>query len=64
MSRNAEKAELKGAEAEGKVLLGENVTADFGISYADFTYDEYTAGLCYAGRTPDGSIAGHLRPQR
>ena len=55
---NAEKAELKGAEAEGKVLLGENVTADFGISYADFTYDEYTAGLCYAGRTPDGSMPG------
>ncbi len=55
---NAEKAELKGFEAEGKVLLGEKVTADFGISYADFTYEEYTAGLCYAGRTPDGSVPG------
>lgn len=55
---NAEKAELKGAEAEGKVLLGEHVTADFGISYADFTYEKYTNGLCYAGRTPDGSVPG------
>ena len=55
---NAEKAELKGAEAEGKLLLGEKVTADFGISYADFTYEEYTSGLCYAGRTPDGSLPG------
>ena len=55
---NADTAELKGFEAEGKMLLGEKVSADFGISYADLTYDEYTNGLCYAGRTPDGSVPG------
>jgi outer membrane receptor protein involved in Fe transport len=55
---NAEKAELKGAEAEGKLLIGEHVTADFGVSYADLSYDEFSAGLCYPGRVPDGSLPG------
>jgi iron complex outermembrane receptor protein len=55
---NAETAELKGAEAEGKVLLGEHVTADFAISYADLTYDEYSSGLCYPGRVPDNAATG------
>ncbi len=55
---NAEMAELKGAEAEGKVLLGEHLSADFAISYADFSYDEYTGGLCYPGRAPDYAATG------
>ena len=55
---NAETAELKGAEAEGKVLLGEHVSADFAISYADLTYDEYSSGLCYPGRVPDNAATG------
>jgi outer membrane receptor protein involved in Fe transport len=55
---NAETAELKGAEAEGKVLFGEHVSADFGISYADFSYDEYSSGLCYPGRVPDNAATG------
>jgi iron complex outermembrane recepter protein len=50
---NAEKAELKGAELEGTVLLTDTLTADFAVSYADFTYDKNTAGQCYPGRTPD-----------
>ncbi len=55
---NAEKAELKGAEAEATMVLGEHVTADAGISYADFTYDEYTNGQCYPGRTPTNPANG------
>ena len=55
---NAEKAELKGVEAEGKVLLGEHFSTDFGISYADLSYDKYTSGLCYPGRTPDNAVTG------
>jgi outer membrane receptor protein involved in Fe transport len=55
---NAGKAELKGAEAEGKLLIGEHVTADFAVSYADLSYDEFSAGLCYPGRVPDGSLPG------
>jgi len=50
---NAEQAELKGAEVEGTLLLTESLTADFAVSYADFIYEENTAGQCYPGRTPD-----------
>ncbi len=50
---NAEKAELKGAELEGTLLLTDTLTTDFSISYADFTYDENTRGQCYPGRAPD-----------
>jgi len=50
---NAEKAELKGAEFEGTLLLTETLTTNFAVSYADFTYDKNTSGQCYPGRTPD-----------
>ena len=53
MVGNAEKAELKGAEADGKLLLGDHFSTDFGISYADLTYEKNTNGLCYPGRAPD-----------
>jgi len=55
---NAEKAELKGAEAEARMLFGEHVSADAGISFADFTYAKYTNGLCYPGRTPTNPANG------
>lgn len=55
---NAQKTELKGAEADATVLLGEHVTADLGVSFADLTYEKYTNGVCYPGRTPDGTTAG------
>jgi outer membrane receptor protein involved in Fe transport len=55
---NAEKAALRGAEADGKVLLGRHLSADFAISYADFRYRQYRNGLCYPGRTPDNTAAG------
>jgi outer membrane receptor protein involved in Fe transport len=55
---NAQKVELKGAEVEVKVLLGESFTADFAISYADLTYDEYTDGVCYPGRPPTNPATG------
>lgn len=50
---NAEKAELKGFELEGQVLLSDEWTADFAISYADFIYQKNTSGVCYPGKTPD-----------
>jgi outer membrane receptor protein involved in Fe transport len=55
---NAQKVELKGAELEGKVLLGQHFSSDFAISYADLTYDKYTDGLCYPGRTPSNPAEG------
>jgi outer membrane receptor protein involved in Fe transport len=51
---NADKAELKGAELEGTLLLTDKLTADFAVSYADFTYDKNLTGECYPGRIPDG----------
>lgn len=50
---NAERAELKGVEFEGTLLISETLLADFAVSYADFTYEENTSGQCYPGRTPD-----------
>jgi iron complex outermembrane receptor protein len=55
---NAQKVELKGFEAEGKLLLSNEISADFGVSYADLTYDKYTDGLCYPGRAPTNSATG------
>jgi iron complex outermembrane receptor protein len=50
---NAEKAILQGIELEGTALIGEHLTAEFAVSYADFEYDKNTAGQCYPGRAPD-----------
>jgi len=50
---NAEKVELKGFELDGTMLMGENFTADFAISYANFKYKINTTGQCYPGRVPD-----------
>lgn len=55
---NAQKTELKGGELDGTVLLGNHVTGNFGVSYADLTYKNYTDGLCYPGRTPDNPTTG------
>ena len=50
---NAEKAELKGGELEGTVLLSDTLTADFAVSYADFAYKRNTSGQCFPGRASD-----------
>jgi iron complex outermembrane recepter protein len=55
---NVEHVVLKGFEIEGRALLHEQVTADFAISRADLRYDRNTAGMCYPGRTSDGSLPG------
>jgi outer membrane receptor protein involved in Fe transport len=50
---NAERALLKGAELEGTVALGDRLTTDLSVSYADLTYDKNTHGQCYPGRASD-----------
>jgi iron complex outermembrane recepter protein len=55
---NAERVELQGFEIEGKAALHERITGDFAISRADLRYATHTTGLCYPGRTPDGSDPG------
>jgi outer membrane receptor protein involved in Fe transport len=55
---NAEKATDRGGELGLAALLTDKLTADLNVSYADFKYTTYTHGLCYPGRTPDGSLPG------
>lgn len=50
---NAEELELRGFEVEGTALVGDNLTVDFAVSYADLEYDRHTTAQCYPGRTPD-----------
>lgn len=52
---NAERAELHGVELEGAALLGERTRVDFALSAVDLTYETNTTGVCYPGRTPDGT---------
>jgi len=50
---NAEEVELTGFELDGSLLIGDSLTADFAVSYADLEYKENTKGQCYPDRTPD-----------
>jgi outer membrane receptor protein involved in Fe transport len=52
---NAEETLLEGAELEGSLLIGERLTADFAVSYADLTYEKNTHGQCYPGRVSDST---------
>ncbi|HEU4617712.1 MAG TPA: TonB-dependent receptor [Gammaproteobacteria bacterium] len=55
---NAARVDLKGAELEGRFALGPRTGADLGVSFADLTYARNTTGMCYPGRTPDGTSPG------
>lgn len=52
---NAEEAKLEGAEVEGELMLGERLTADFAVSYADLVYEKNTHGQCYPGRAANST---------
>jgi iron complex outermembrane receptor protein len=53
---NAEKVELEGFELEGMLLLGERVTADFAVSFADMVYGRHQSAPCFPGRAPDSPL--------
>jgi iron complex outermembrane receptor protein len=36
--------------------MGERTRVDLSASFADLKYERHTAGMCYPGRTPDGSL--------
>jgi outer membrane receptor protein involved in Fe transport len=55
---NAERADLDGFEVEVEYLAGAGTHASLSVSYADFRYGRNTTGMCYPGRTPDGSMPG------
>jgi len=55
---NAEKVRVQGLEADLTARLSEGFTLDLSATYADATYERYTQGSCYTGRTPDDPLTG------
>jgi iron complex outermembrane recepter protein len=53
---NVERLDLTGFELAGTAAIGERTHLDAAVSYADLTYARHTTGMCYPGRTPDGSL--------
>ncbi|NIB42296.1 TonB-dependent receptor [Pseudomaricurvus alkylphenolicus] len=57
--RNAAETVTEGVELDGQVLLTENLSMRYALSYLDATYDSYQGAPCTAGQTanwtgPDG----------
>jgi iron complex outermembrane receptor protein len=53
---NVERVELDGFELAVRAALGERTMLDAAASYVDLEYARHTAGVCYPGRPPDGSL--------
>jgi iron complex outermembrane recepter protein len=53
---NVERVDLTGFEVAGRAALGARTHLDLSASFADLKYARHTAGVCYPGRTPDGSL--------
>jgi len=47
--QSVESATNKGVELDGTVLLTENLTTQFAVSYVEFEYDDYKNGACWPG---------------
>jgi iron complex outermembrane recepter protein len=55
---NAEKVRVQGLEADLTARVSEGFTLDLSATYAEATYERYTQGSCYTGRTPDDPLTG------
>ncbi|MET0659905.1 MAG: TonB-dependent receptor [Steroidobacteraceae bacterium] len=55
---NAEKVRVKGVEMDLTASLTNDLTLDLSATYADASYEKYTQGSCYTGRTPDDPVTG------
>ena len=53
---NAERVDVDGIEVDTTWLVSENLTASLNFAYIEAVYDEYSAGRCYYGRTPDNAL--------
>jgi outer membrane receptor protein involved in Fe transport len=53
---NAQKATDRGVDLGLDAYLTGTLSGSLDVSYADFKYATYTDGVCYPGRTPDGSM--------
>ena len=49
---NAEKVRVQGLEADLTARVTDDLTLDLSATYAEATYERYTQGSCYTGRTP------------
>jgi outer membrane receptor protein involved in Fe transport len=52
---NVERLDLTGFEIATRAALGRRTLLDAAVSFVDLEYARNTAGVCYPGRTPDGS---------
>ncbi|MET0987995.1 MAG: TonB-dependent receptor, partial [Steroidobacteraceae bacterium] len=55
---NAEKVRVKGVEMDLTAKVTNDLTLDLAATYADASYEKYTQGSCYTGRTPDDLATG------
>jgi len=55
---NAEKVRVQGLEADLTAKVSADFTLDLSATYAEATYERYTQGSCYTGRTPDDPLTG------
>ena len=53
---NVEQVNLAGMELDVRAALSERTAAHLAASYVDLKYQRHTTGMCYPGRTPDGSL--------
>jgi iron complex outermembrane receptor protein len=53
---NVERVDLTGFELAGRAALSARTQLHLTASYADLEYARHTAGMCYPGRPPDGSL--------
>ena len=55
---NAEEVRVQGLEADLTAKVTDDLTLDLSATYAEATYERYTQGSCYTGRTPDDPSTG------
>lgn len=53
---NVERLDLTGFEIAARAALGRRTLLDAAVSFVDLEYARHTAGVCYPGRIPDGSL--------
>jgi iron complex outermembrane recepter protein len=53
---NVERVDLTGFEISAAAALDEHTRFDVSASFADLEYARHSAGMCFPGRAPDGSL--------
>lgn len=53
---NANSTIVQGIEMDGRLQIGNNLTASYGAAVLDFEYDDFTNGNCYFGQPADSTV--------